>query len=386
MQTTIRRGDDRNAPRKGGANVKFLVERDVLKGALSIAARQARGGAGAIPILSHVLLRAHDSTLTVVGHDLDSCSIVTIPAEVSVPGDIAVPADRLSKLIAGLADGSQITCDCDGKQAKLRAGRSNYLFPVLPAEDFPEVFTPENPVKIALTQKEVFRLFKLPAPCIGNDPSRVNLQGAYLHEWNNKLASCATDARALVRVSLPLKPPKFEPVIIPERACSEFVRICGDGEASLEITKNLIAIEHGNRRFVSKLIDATFPPYEKVIPSPTAVPMAVNAKDIDAAFARLAAASDGKGSPLVRLRWDDETQSVDIDLRTPAATGAEQIDCDSPGRPAGEVGMRMEDIQRVIEGMNCTRVRIIPDGPGDPVRFENPDDADAIGVVMPVRV
>ncbi len=366
--------------------MKFLVERDALKDAMSIASRQARGSAAGIPILTHVLLRAHDNALTVVGHDLDACSIVTISAEVSEPGDVAVPADRLGKLIAGLADGSQITCDCDGKQAVLSAGRSRYSFPVMPAEDFPLVFEPENPVTISLTQKEVYRLFKLPAPCIGNDPSRVNLQGAYLHEWDNKLASCATDARALVRVALAMKPPKFDPIIIPERACSEFVRICGDGEAKLEITNNLIAIEHGNRRFVSKLINADFPPYERVIPSATAIPLAVDAKDIDAAFTRLAAASDGKGSPLVRLRWDDESQSIDIDLRTPAATGAEQIDCDSPGRPAGEVGMRMEDITRVIEGMNCTRVRIMPDGPGDPVRFENPDDADAIGVVMPVRV
>jgi DNA polymerase-3 subunit beta len=365
--------------------MKFLVERDALKEALHVVSARAKGNN--IPILSHLLIEAEGQSIKITGHDLDSCSQATIPAEVTSGGAVAMPSDRFSRLIMGWPDGSQVVCDTDNVLARVRCGRSSYQFGLLPAADFPLVLTPKDPVTFSLTGKQVARLFKTPDACISQEVSRAYLCGIYLHRMNDRLAAVATDGHTLVRVFSDAQSPKFEGVIVPEKACAEFVRTAGAiDEAQIEVTKNLIAIQAAGRRYVSKLIDGTYPDYPRVIPDAAAPVIAVMREDIDAGLGRLLTARDPELTTVVKLSWRDDVESIDVVLRSKFGEGAEHIDCDCSGRDPGEVGMRLDDIQAVVSAIGGTRLRLFIDGPGDPIRVESPDDADIVGVIMPCHV
>ncbi len=365
--------------------MKFTCERDALKDALQVVVGRTKGSA-AIPILSHVLIEAKGSTITLTGHDLDSCSQVTLPAEVEEAGASAVPADRLSSLIGGLNKGSQVVLTTDDKLAKVRAGRSAYQFGVMPPQDFPDVLTPKDPVTLTLSGVDVGRLFKTPAPCISTEQSRIYLNGIYLHVRDKHLTACATNGHMLLRVAVDVTPPAFEGVIVPDKSCAEFARIAGDSDATLEISKNLIAIQAGERRFVTKLIDATFPDYERVIPQATSPGMTLESAVFDGALARLLAARDPEKFPAVKLSWSKEVEHLSASLQSDFGRGDEQVECDSAERDAGEVGCNGEYMRGLIDAMGGERIKLFIDDPGSPIRIENPDDAGLVAVCMPCRV
>lgn len=367
--------------------MKFLVERDTLRDAFAGVIGRAKGhGVHTIPILTHVLIEAEGQRVRLTGHDLDSCSQASLAGEVSAPGSIAIPADRLTRLVSGFPDGSNVAVDADSRTANIRCGRSTYQFQLLSPDDFPSPLAPNDPVKFTLSAEVIRRLFKMPACSILTEASRPHLSGIYIHKAGKKLSACATNGHTLVRVLTDVEPPNFGGVIVPGAACDEIVRLTGDGEVSLEISQSLIAAQSGERRFVSKLIDGTFPDYGRVIPQAQSPLIAFDVAEFNAALARLVNAGDPKFARAVKLSWNGDVESVTASVRSDIGSGSEQVDCDCPGRDPGEVGANVEYLRELVDALGGKRVRFFIDGPGDPIRIENPDDAGVVAVCMPMRV
>lgn len=366
--------------------MKFLVERDALRDAISVVVGRTKGTN--IPILSHILMATEGNAARLLGHDLDCCSEITISAEVFEQGRMAIPGDRLAKLVAGLPAGSQVHVEAGDIETKLRCGRSTYRFPILRAENFPDPLSPKSPATFTLTAKQVGRLFGTPEVCICSDASRFYLAGIFLHTVDRRLAACATNGHTLLRAVIDVEPPKFNGVIVPEKSCREIVRLVGQGEATIEVSDALIAAQADGRRFVSKLIDGTLPDYARVIPSATAPTMTFMTQEIDAALGRLTVAGDAQGTPPVKFTWQSgDLEGVVASSRSQDGVGGEeQVDCDGRRPETGEVGAQISYLRAIIEALGGERVRLFIDGPGDPIRVENPDDKDLVAVVMPCRV
>lgn len=365
--------------------MKFTAERNGLKEALAVVVGRTKGGT--IPILSHVLIEGKGQTIRLIGHNLDSSSQVTIPAEIEASGSVAIPGDYFAKLVAGFPEGSQVILDSTALAAKVECGRSSYQFQLMAPEDFPPPLSPENPISFVLTAKQVARAFKTPESSMCNEQSRIYLAGIFFHKSNKRLAAASTNGHTLIRVFVDADVPDFAGVIVPDKSCHEIVRLIGNApDAKFEVSPRLIAVEAGNRRFVSKLIDATYPDYERVIPQATCPLIAVMSDDMDAALARLAAACDREKTPIARFAWRDDVEAISISLRSDVGQGEEQIECDCPGKDAGEVGAQIDYVRNVIDALGGSRVRIFITDPGTAIRFENPDDPDVVGVVMPCRI
>lgn len=364
--------------------MKFLCERDKLQDALGHVTGHTKGQR-VMPILAHVLIEADDSALSVTGHDLVSCSSVTVAAEVEAPGAVAVPADRLARLVAGLSSGGQVSVSCDGQAATVKAGRSLYQFSVMPSEDFPAALQSTDPVTFSVPAEDIRKLFKTPSNCINQTQDRIYLNGIYLHVRKSKLAGCATNGHTLLLATTNIKPPAFDGVIVPDEACDEIVRLVGDAAATVEVSRQVIAVSANGRRFASKLIDGTFPDYQRVIPQRTAPRMVVETDQLDEALARLFAAHDAETSRGVRLTWDRNPSAIVAKVRSQVAEGSDEIECDSQERDAGEVGCNIDYLRDLLGALGGERATIYIAGPGDPIRVENPDDDSVVAVLMPMR-
>ncbi|WP_157699730.1 DNA polymerase III subunit beta [Pseudorhodoplanes sinuspersici] len=338
-----------------------------------------------VPILAHILLNAEGQKLRLTGNDLQACSIVEMPCEVSEPGAFTIPGDRLNKLVSGLPTGGQIKIEADDKSAKVRAGRSIYTFAGLPAADFPPAFELRDAQEITLTGKQLQRLLKIPAPAISQEQSRPHICGLFLHHEKGRILACATDGHTLIRTSVEVDIPRFDGIIIPDEACSEIVRLAGDGDVTLRVSSTLIEAESGKRRFVSKIVDATFPDYLPVIPQSAPVPFTVEVSDIDEAITRLAAAGEAERAATIRISWERDSDRILISRRTEFGEGNEEIACDCTGRDAGEIAFQSGYVRRLIEASGGKIARLHFDGPGDPARITSPDDADFVSVIMPCR-
>ena len=92
-----------------------------------------------IPILSNVKIEAAKGAVNLTATDMDLTVVEQAEAEVSQPGSSTAPAHTLYDVVRKLPEGSRIQIERadSGAELTLRAGRSTFDLPCLPAADFP---------------------------------------------------------------------------------------------------------------------------------------------------------------------------------------------------------------------------------------------------------
>lgn len=314
--------------------MKFVVERDALQSPFGLLAQLSNKGLR-IPILEHVLFDARGDSLRLLSHNLDSSCQCSIKAEVHTAGSYAIPAAGFAGLLNSFPKGSQITVDASPTMVSVKCGRSNYRFPTLPAIDFPlPIAIFEGGTILSLTGAELTQLMTLPRSVTWKDASRQNLRGVFLHaDQSNHLAAAGSNGVCLLKTSISISPPSSMPsVIIPNEAIDKIVDLATEPGATFRLSPGAACVTVGRFEFATKLIDATFPDYERLTPSLHASPLAVDRKDLIAVLQRLGALDD-KG-PTANFAWDDSPAALKVTVRGESG-GEDEIDCDGGEAVAG---------------------------------------------------
>ena len=92
----------------------------------------------ALPILSNILLVVEENSISITATDLESevqtkCS----PTTVESTGSTTAPAKKLNELCRLLPDGSEIKIKLKDLNVEVSAGKSKFILPTLPVDDFP---------------------------------------------------------------------------------------------------------------------------------------------------------------------------------------------------------------------------------------------------------
>ena len=261
-----------------------------------------------IPILSNVLLRANDGELSLAATDMDLEIVETVPATVSRPGGTTAPAHTLYDIVRKLPDGSQVELDMggDGTILTLRAGRSQFKLSCLPVEDFPQLSGGDLAHRFDLAASDLRALVDRTRFAISTEETRYYLNGIYLHAAKAKaggaelpvLRAVATDGHRLARVEMPLPDgaANIPGVIVPRKTVTEIRKLIDEAADRIELSlsDNKIRFAFDSVVVTSKLIDGTFPDYERVIPVGNDKVMEVDAKLFAAAVDRVATISTEK--------------------------------------------------------------------------------------------
>ena len=133
--------------------------------------------------------------------------------------------------------------------------------------------------------------------CMGLDESRQYLNGIFLHTNGEFILAVATDGHRLSKCSVSGKLDKrFDGIIIPKKSVFEISKLLEDYNENVRISfsKTRIKLTFGNVQFVSKLINASFPDYESVIPKDNNQTMTVDCKSFSETIDRVSTISDDK--------------------------------------------------------------------------------------------
>src|SRR5262249_2394432 len=137
-------------------------------------------------------------------------------------------------------------------------------FPAMPASDLPHQF--------ALSADTLKRLIDRTRFAISTEETRYYLNGIYLHPLPDKklLRAVATDGHRLARAEteMPKGAERMSGIILPRKAVQEVRKLLDDIDQPIEIavSDSKIRLDIGGIVLTSKLIDGTFPDYERVIP------------------------------------------------------------------------------------------------------------------------
>ncbi|HZZ89840.1 MAG TPA: DNA polymerase III subunit beta [Caulobacteraceae bacterium] len=351
-----------------------------------------------IPILSNVLLSASPGELAFSATDLDIEITDVCRAEVAAGGQITAPAHMLYEIARELPDGADVSLSFTGDDARLevRAGRSRFNLPVLPAGDFPVMSADGLSAPIPLDTAALVQLVDKTRFAMSTEETRYYINGLYLHAvvegGAKKLRAVATDSRrlALAEMASPDGYGDAPGVIIPRKTVIELRRLLDDaGETvTLEVSQQKLRFVCGGAALTSKVIDGSFPPYERVIPRGNTRLMTLDSQLFGAAVRRVAIVSAEQSRPVTLLI---ENGRMTLTVRNmDAGQAVEQLEVDYAGE-AFEVGFNARyllDVTGQIGG-EMAEFRFAEQSGGarmmDPALVLDPTDAGVQYVLMPLR-
>jgi len=241
-----------------------------------------------LPILSNVLLNAHDDILELTTTNLDLGIRCSVKASVSESGKIALPARKLTSIVKALPE-SDIELDCSQNQAKLACGRSKFRIMGMDNNEFPAlpIFTQNQSFR--LEQQKLSSMLHHVSFAQSEDENRYLLNGVFFsfksESEGTQLHLVATDGRRLSVILQDVEAPEnFKDVefILPAKTVCELERLLqqtapikiffNEKQIAFELDLEDSAKENGLNNtiyLVSKKVEGRFPNYQQVIPQST---------------------------------------------------------------------------------------------------------------------
>ncbi len=225
-----------------------------------------------IPILSNVLIEAReDGSIRLMATDLDLQVDESVPANVATPGATTVSAHTLFDIVRKLPEGSQVELNAAEGKMQLSAGRARFNLSTLPRDDFPVIAEGELPTRFELPAATLRQIIDKTRFAISTEETRYYLMGIFLHVADDALKAAATDGHRLARVTV-AKPDGADgmpDVIVPRKCVAELRKLLDELEGTVEVSMSPTKIRFGlgSAVLTSKLIDGTFPDYNRVIPT-----------------------------------------------------------------------------------------------------------------------
>ena len=333
-----------------------------------------------IPILSHVLVEARGSTVSITASDLDREVRLVVPAQVQEPGTEAVEG-RLFHSFVKCVKGADIALQSIEGGVKLTSGRPKAEIPSLPREDFPSLGRGNDETAYVLDGPAFQKAVSSVSTAASTEETRYYLCGVYLHAEGEKWISVATDGHRLHKNELgaPGNDLSLPAVILPAKSVQLVQKLfSGAGEITLCVSPSRIVISTGSATLNSKLIDGSFPDYKRVIPQDQPYKIKASRSELIEAIGRASIASDAVkftfGGGTIRISGTANGNTMSSD----------EVDA-ACGSAGFEIGATAKYLTAALDVLDGDEVEISLTDSSSPMVFRGGRDGP-LSVVMPRRV
>ncbi len=345
-----------------------------------------------IPILSNVLLRADGGKLTLKATDLDLEVTETTAASIEQDGSTTVPAHMLYDIVRKLPDGAEVMMAVgDDNGLSLVAGRSQFRLQMLPESDFPDLTAGEFSHMFRMPCTEFKTLIDRTQFAISTEETRYYLNGIYFHGVEDSgtmmLRAVATDGHRLAQAQTPA-PDGVEGmpgIIVPRKAVGEVQKLLEDPDASVtvEVSDTKIRFTVGSVVLTSKLIDGTFPDYNRVIPSDNDKELKLDRASFSQAVDRVSTIASDRGRA-VKLSLTDG--QLVLSVNNPDSGSAEEELAVGYSSDALDIGFNSRYLLDITSQLSADETSFMLSDPGSPTLIREGGESGALYVLMPMRV
>jgi len=341
-----------------------------------------------IPILSNVLIEASDEgSLRLMATDLDLQVDESVPANVSQAGAITISAHTFFDIVRKLPEGSQVELSASEGKMQVVAGRARFNLSTLPRDDFPVIAEGELPTRFELPAATLRQIIDKTKFAISSEETRYYLMGIFLHVADDQLKAAATDGHRLARITLP-KPDGADgmpDVIIPRKCVTELRKLLDELEGTVEISLSPTKIRFGlgSAVLTSKLIDGTFPDYNRVIPTGNDKLLKLDPKTFAAGVDRVSTIASEK-TRAVKMSVDRD--KVTLSVTSPEnGLAVEELAADY-GSDSIEIGFNARYLMDILGEIDGDTVEVHLADAAAPTLLRENEKANALYVLMPMRV
>lgn len=296
--------------------MKFNIEHNKLLEALA----QVKIGAPTsnIPILNNVLIQTEGDGVIFRTSDLDASVDKKVSAKISQAGATTVPVNIFHKIVQKMPRGGLIDVEYDKllKKLNVSSGTLQYSFETMDSNDFPTCVLEKTTSKFIIKNNIVQKLFKKARYAFTNQETRYYLQGIFMTAIKDRLICVCTDGHRLAKIEtkLPKNTNKFPAIIIPIECVDKVLSLLAknDADVDISISNSRVKFEFGGCTVYSKVVDGTFPDYERIFPKDNDLVMMVDKKVLKTAVEQVTAAAS-RTSP-IKLSLGNNVMTLSIKI------------------------------------------------------------------------
>ena len=331
-----------------------------------------------IPILGCVRLvvavTKKKATLTVTATDMDVEITAALPVD-GEAGSVCVSAALLDSIVKKLPADALVDLTLADNTLTVKAGRSRFSLQTLPADDFPN-FTQGN--YTAEFEADLAALFEPVKFAISTEETRYYLNGIYLVGTADKLTAVATDGHRLSKhEGTPVAP--FDGIIVPRK----MVGLVPKGAIHVSLSDTKIRFQTADAVITSKLIDGTFPDYQRVIPQNNDKIVTFDGGTMAKAADRVSVVSSERGRA-VKLSFT-EGQATLVVNNPENGNAAEDVVVSYSDEPI-DVGFNSAYLAELVGQFPAGDISLALADGGSPAVFTSAKAAGLICILMPMRV
>ncbi len=311
-----------------------------------------------IPVLANVLMEAEGEELRFLATDLQVALRSKCAASVAKGGRLTLPAKKLFEIIRVLPE-TEVRIEQDKSGVKVAADRFDSRMQTMPADDFPSLPHANGESTLSLPAARLGEMIARTQFATTSDDTRYFLNGVLLVAGAGQFSLVATDGHRLSLVQSKLEgegPAEEVRVILPKKTVSELARLLPDveGDIQYERQENHLFFRVGDRVLISRMIEAQFPAYERVVPKGNDKSVEFDRERLANALKRVALLSPERSRA---VKFSIEEGKVEVSSSSPEFGEAKEtilVD-DYKGKPLS-IGFNGQYVLQFLDVVGTTQV------------------------------
>ena len=322
------------------------------------------------------------------GNDFELGIRLTIDGDIKEPGTLVVGSRYFQELIRKLpGDTIELYKPEDGNSLTITSGSSEFNLVTLYPDDFSLVEQIHDQDHVNIDSFAMKELIDLTNYAAATDEDRPVFTGALLEIKENEVTMVATDTHRMAVKKITIDEPATTPMraIIPTKTLAEVSRLLPtDNPAMINIIWNRtqIVFNFESIYIISRLIEGTYPEYEKVIPSQFDSSAVIDRREFAGAVDRVSLLAKDISYNVIRYDWAESNVTLSTQ-NTEIGMAKEDVAVEFKGTPftISFNGRYISDILRHSTGDNI-HLFLKQNGP---VVIRQDNNPNYTYVVTPVR-
>ena len=322
------------------------------------------------------------------GNDFELGIRLTIDGDIKEPGTLVVGSRYFQELIRKLpGDTIELYKPEDGNSLTITSGSSEFNLVTLHPDDFSLVEQIQDQDHVNIDSFAMKELIDLTNYAAATDEDRPVFTGALLEIKENEVTMVATDTHRMAVKKITIDEPATTPMraIIPTKTLAEVSRLLPtDNPAMINIIWNRtqIVFNFESIYIISRLIEGTYPEYEKVIPSQFDSSAVIDRREFAGAVDRVSLLAKDISYNVIRYDWSESNVTLSTQ-NTEIGMAKEDVAVEFKGTPftISFNGRYISDILRHSTGDNI-HLFLKQNGP---VVIRQDNNPNYTYVVTPVR-
>lgn len=369
-------------------NMKLFCNQKDLSHALNIV-NKAISPNNTLPVLNNILLKAEGKKLFLSATNLELAISLFIDADIRNEGSITIPARLITNHVS-LLKNEQIELHLtEGLTLDIKSEQSETKMKGINADEFPLIPKIEQPKSITIPTKDLIKAITRTVFAASQNPTKPVLSGVNFIVDKELLKIVATDSYRLAEQKLNLKErAEFSlQSIVPARTVQELGKVLAKTEEktiTIEFSQSQILFKIGETKLTSRLIEGSFPAYEKIFPKTNKTKIEVGVEDLTQTVKRVSLFARENNNNIKLAVTNDGKLLISTD-ETKIGEEKAELNIEITGEN-NKIALNAQYLADVLSYIDGEKVCIELNDKLSPAAIKPCKEEDYVYIIMPLKI